>query len=196
METQNVGIVTFDDVELLDFTGPYEVFSCAARVKKDAYKVFTIGQKHLIRSFNGLTFTPDFNVLEEAPHIDLLLIPGGRGTRTEEGNKILIDWIRERASKATRVLSVCTGVFLLVKAGLVDGLSLTTHNSAFDELAELAPDNPIERDKRVLDHGDRVISAGISAGIDMAFGVVADRLGMDDALKAAHYMEYDWKGKL
>ena len=189
----NLGIVIFDDVELLDFCGPYEVFSSANRVSAEArYTVFTVAEKSPVRSNNGLEVIPHY-LLDEAPGIDYLLVPGGRGTRREQDNSVLIDWLSTRAARAERVLSVCTGVFLLVKAGLTEGLTLTTHGSAFDELAEIAPDNELDRGARFLDHGRIAVSAGISAGIDLAFAAVAKHAGEAIAEAAARYMEYDWK---
>jgi len=189
---KTIGIVLFDDVELLDFCGPHEVFSSASRVLEDEpYAVITMAASEEIRTNNGLIVKPHHR-LADAPSIDYLLVPGGRGTRRAQHDPTLIDWIAERGRHASRVLSVCTGVFLLARARLVDGLALTTHHSAFEALAEIAPDNPLDLEARVLDHGRVVISAGISAGIDMAFSVVAADLGTEVAHAAAHYMEYDW----
>ena len=189
---QSIGILIFDGAEILDFCGPYEVFSTAGRVGGDAYHVFTVAEKTQIRSNNGLVVVADYD-LENAPRIDVLLVPGGMGTRQAITREPLIDWVRERANAADRVLSVCTGVFLLVKAGLVDGLSLTTHHAAMDELRQLAPENPIDEEARFLDHGRIAISAGISAGIDLSFHVVSQRLGEEKAVAVAHYMEYAWQ---
>jgi len=191
-QTQSIGILIFDGAEILDFCGPYEVFSTAGKIGDGAYSVFTVAEKSQIRTNNGLVMVADYN-LQDAPKIDVLLVPGGYGTRQAIQRSPLIDWIRERANAADRVLSVCTGVFLLAKAGLVDGLALTTHHAAMDELRQLAPDNPIDEQARFLDHGRIAISAGVSAGIDLSFHVVRQRLGVTQAVAVAHYMEYAWQ---
>jgi len=108
-------------------------------------------------------------------------------------NTTLIDWIKGRSREVELVLSVCTGALLLAKAGLLEGLAATTHHGAIDLLKETAPNTTIQEDKRIVDNGRIIVSAGISAGIDMSLYVISKLLGKELALKTAQYMEYDWK---
>jgi transcriptional regulator GlxA family with amidase domain len=108
-------------------------------------------------------------------------------------NTTLIDWIKSSSREAELVLSVCTGAFLLAKAGLFEALAATTHHGAIELLKEVAPHTVIEEDKRIIDNGRIIVSAGISAGIDMSLYVISKLLGEEQALKTAQYMEYDWK---
>lgn len=104
-----------------------------------------------------------------------------------------MDWIKSCSQKTELLLSVCTGALMLAKAGLLEGLSATTHHGAFDLLQEVAPNTTIQREQRFVDNGKIILSAGISAGIDMSLYVVAKLLGEEQAWETAHYMEYDWK---
>jgi transcriptional regulator GlxA family with amidase domain len=122
----------------------------------------------------------------------VLLIPGGQGTRKEMHNPALIDWIREASTKAELVLSVCTGALLLAKAGLLDGLEATTHHGAIDLLRQTASKTTVHADRRFVDNGRVVCSAGIAAGIDMSLHVVSRLLGQEVAMKTARQMEYPW----
>jgi transcriptional regulator GlxA family with amidase domain len=130
--------------------------------------------------------------LLDCPQPDLLLVPGGQGTRKEMHNPILIDWIKQAYLRAELVLSVCTGALLLAKAGLLDGLEATTHHSAIDLLRQTAPQTKVHADRRFVDNGKVVCSAGIAAGIDMSLHVVGRLLGRDVAEKTAKQMEYPW----
>jgi transcriptional regulator GlxA family with amidase domain len=126
------------------------------------------------------------------PPIDVLLIPGGQGTRPLLNDEPALAWIRARAASAELVLSVCTGALLLGRCGLLDGLSATTHHLALDLLRELAPKSSIRDHERVVDNGRLVTSAGVAAGIDMSFHVLARLLGHETAEKTARYIEYPW----
>ena len=192
--TRSVGILIFDDVEVLDFCGPFEVFAVTGRqVVPGAFNVFTVAHSHdPITARNGLSVIPRA-ALADAPPIDLLLVPGGYGTRPLMHDANLTDWIRERAAQAELVLSVCTGALLLAKAGLLDGLSATTHHGALDLLREVAPATTVRDDLRVVDNGRVITSAGVAAGIDMSFHVVAKLLGTEVATAAARYIEYPWQ---
>jgi transcriptional regulator GlxA family with amidase domain len=192
--TRNLAILIFPDVEVLDFCGPYEVFSVANRfIDPAAFSVFTVAKKPgSVVTHNGLGVHPHFQ-LSDCPKPNILLVPGGRGTRTEMHDPMIIDWIKDAARGAELVLSVCTGSLLLAKAGLVDGLEATTHHGALDLLKELAPNTTVHSDRRYVDNGRIICSAGIAAGIDMSLHVVARLLGDDVAMKTARQMEYPWK---
>lgn len=190
MTTQSVGILVFDDAELLDFCGPYEVFSATNKVLQgNHYNVFLVGEKPEVRSFNGLVVKTDYD-LDTAPPIDLLLVPGGFGTRKQMHNEDLMTWIKSRAPQTEKLLSVCTGSLMLAQGGLVNDLEITTHWAVFNELEKIHPPALVNRKKRVIDHGHVVVSAGVASGIDMAFSIVAQRFGEDAADKIAHYIEY------
>jgi len=111
-------------------------------------------------------------------------------------NPVLIDWIKECSQKAELVLSVCTGALLLAKAGLLEGLTATTHHTAIELLKEITPNTTIVSNKRFVDNGKIILSAGIATGIDMSLYVVAKLLGKEQALQTAQYIEYNWKPEL
>lgn len=192
--TRTLAILIFDDVEVLDFCGPFEVFSVANRFTDPApFNVFTVAEKAgPIVARNGLSVNPHYR-LSDCPHADLLLVPGGQGTRREMHNQVLIDWIGQAAGKAELVMSVCTGALLLGKAGLLDGLEATTHHGSFDLLRQVAPQTTVHEDRRFVDNGRVICSAGIAAGIDMSLHVVGRLLGKEVAHKTARQMEYSWK---
>ena len=191
--TRNLAIVLFEDAEVLDFCGPYEVFSLANRESDlPAFNVFLVAEvKSPVVARNGLSVNPDFD-FEDAPHVDVLLVPGGIGTRKQLENDRLLDWIRRTADVAEMVLSVCTGALVLGKAGLLNGLELTTHHVAYDLLRELVPDSTVHEDRRFVDNGKVITSAGIAAGIDMSLYVVQRLVGYSAAVKTAKHMEYPW----
>ncbi len=193
MTRRKVGILVFPDVEVLDFCGPFEVFGVTGR--KDPtqpFHVCTVAEKSPVIARNGLSVNPQFN-LENCPAADLLLVPGGWGTRREMHNTVLVDWVRERAATAELVLSICTGALILGKAGLLDGLEATTHFGAIDLLRETVPKCRVTPQRRFVDNGRVITSAGISAGIDMSLHVVGRLLGTPVAEETARYMEYRWE---
>jgi transcriptional regulator GlxA family with amidase domain len=194
----------FDDVEVLDFAGPFEVFSTAGVGVMDEvpFNVFTVAQKPQIIARNNLVILPTYT-FENCPDIDIMLIPGGGGyhadgtaygSRREMDNELVINWIKEKSAAAEMVLSVCTGALLLAKAGLLDGLKATTHYRAIDHLRKIAPHTEVIENVRYVDNGRVILSAGVSAGIDMSFYVVSKLLGADVASLGAKYAQYDyWK---
>ena len=121
VNTRSVGILIFDDVEVLDFCGPFEVFSVTVVEEEEPFNVFTVAESRPITARNGLSINPTY-LLDEAPSMDILLIPGGYGTRPLLENTGLLDWIRSRNRKAELTVSVCTGSLLLARAGLLEGL--------------------------------------------------------------------------
>lgn len=193
-KTRSVGIFIFPDVEVLDFCGPFEVFSVAGRqVAPGAFDVFTVGKSaEPLLARNGFCVVPK-HTFADAPAIDLLVIPGGQGTRQLVKNNAVLDWIGRKAASAELVLSVCTGALLLARCGLLDGLSATTHHAALDLLRELAPQTTVRDDVRVVDNGRVITSAGVAAGIDMSFHVLAKLLGRATADATARYIEYPWQ---
>jgi transcriptional regulator GlxA family with amidase domain len=192
-KTRTLGILLFDDVEVLDFCGPFEVFSVANRFTElPAFSVITVSQQPgPVLTRGGLSVNPHHR-LSDCPQPDLLLVPGGYGTRREMHNTALIDWIKKASAKAELVLSVCTGALLLAQAGLLDGLEATSHHGSVDLLRQIAPQTKVHDDRRVVDNGRVICSAGIAAGIDMSLHVVSRLLGKDVADKTAKQMEYPW----
>ena len=199
MDKLAVGILIFDGVEVLDFAGPFEVFSrtrltpgVAAR-QSDAeapFDVFTVAPtRDAVVAIGGLRIVPAF-ALADAPRIDVMVIPGGFGTRALLDDAAMIEWIRDAAGRARHVTSVCTGALLLAKAGLLANRRATTHWGALDLLAAIDPTIRVERGVRAV-HDGVVTSAGISAGIDMALEVVERLHGAEVANDTAHYMEYE-----
>ena len=193
VKTRNVGILLFEKAELLDFAGPYEAFSSAGRYDGAKYfNTFSVGeQKGSITSFNGLPCGIEYD-FDDAPEIDILVVPGGQGTRTEIDNPVVIDWINEVAGKAELMTSVCTGSFLLAKAGLLDGKKATTHWGSIERLREAFPNTEVLEQVRFVDDGFVVSSAGVSAGIDMSLHVIERLCGREAAESAARLMEYDY----
>jgi transcriptional regulator GlxA family with amidase domain len=197
-EPWNVGILVFDRVEVLDFAGPFEVFSRtrvdpsreALRTDEGApFRVFTVAKtKEPINATGGLRIVPRYG-FADAPRIDLLVVPGGFGTRALIDDQETLDWIRGAARDARQVTSVCTGALLLSRAGLLAGKRATTHWAALGELETLGGGVTVVRDARWVDDGI-VSSAGVSAGIDMAFYVVEKLLGKEVADRTARYIDY------
>ena len=202
MEKRTAGILIFDDVEVLDFAGPYEVLSRtrlipgpeARRSDQSApFQVFTVAKtRDAVKATGGLAVLPDYD-FATAPPIDILVVPGGFGTRPLLQDAETLEWIRGRAGAARRVASVCTGSLLLAKAGLLSRRRATTHWNALDLLASLDPTVTVERGVRFVEDGI-ITSAGVAAGIDMTFHLVATLCGHAVAEETARYIEYPWPG--
>ena len=198
MDKATVGILIFDGVEVLDFAGPYEVFSRARltpgiesrRSDESApYRVFTVATgREPVTATGGLRVLPDFDT-STAPPIDVLVVPGGFGTRALLHDDGILTWIRHIAASAHRVTSVCTGSLLLASAGLLAGRRAATHWGALALLAELDATIRVDAHARVVDDGI-VTSAGVSAGIDMALAIVEAMHGRAVADDTARYMDY------
>lgn len=194
----NVGIYVFDEVEVLDACGPFEVFSTAARMKartnKDAkaFEVFMVADRmRTVCARGGLQIVPNFN-FSNHPKIDLLIVPGGIVTAELEREEV-IGWITRTAKTAELVASVCTGAFLLAKAGLLDGKRATTHWEDLEDMRKLFPKVKVEAEERWIDEGRVVSSAGISAGLDMSLYLVSRIEGEELAVRTARQMDYRWQ---
>ncbi|RIK69316.1 MAG: hypothetical protein DCC65_00815 [Planctomycetota bacterium] len=188
---RHVAILLWDGVELLDFAGPAEVFAAARVAGQPVFNVFTVGvDQNPIVSQGFLRVTPNFTI-SDCPAPDVLVIPGGdSGVVTR--NSELMDWIEKASNNTEMMLSVCTGAFVLAKAGLLDEIEATTWHGAVDALRREAPRTKVWDARRYVDSGDIITSAGVSAGIDGALHALARLTGPDVAAKTARYMEYEY----
>ncbi len=191
---RNLAILLFDQVEVLDFAGPFEVFAVADELaEKNLFRVFTVAETPgTIRTNHGMKIVPE-HTFESAPVPDILIVPGGFGTRALLNKPSVLEWIRTRAKRAEIVAAVCTGALVLAKAGLLAGQPATTHYLNLGLLRELAPTADVREDRRFLDNGHLATSAGISAGIDLSLHLVARLHGVSVAEETARYMEYHWR---
>ncbi|HSI58281.1 MAG TPA: DJ-1/PfpI family protein [Ideonella sp.] len=200
--TCTVGIFIFDRVEVLDFAGPYEVFTTASRVSArehpavpEPFRVVTVARSMApVRARAGLSVLPD-HALQAHPPLELLVVPGGV-VADEVARPEVIAWIAACARSAQVTASVCTGAFLLAQAGLLDGRRVTTHWEDIAELQASYPRLTVLAQQRWVDEGAVVTSAGISAGIDMSLHLVERLAGRELALQTARQLEFDWAEKL
>lgn len=192
----SLGILVFPEVEVLDFCGPFEAFSVFHTVGDDPqplYKVHVIAETlDLVSCRNGLLVQPHF-AIDEHPPLDMILVPGGFGTRAVVENRRLLDWVASHSASASLTMSVCTGSFVLGAVGLLDGKEATTHWGSIDRMREMHPATTVRENVRFVDQGAIVTSAGVSAGIDMALHVIERMHGREIAGKVARIMEYDWR---
>lgn len=183
-----LGVVLFPDFEVLDVYGPIEVLGFL----KDQFRVLMVGpERGVIASAQGPPTVADHG-LADCPALDMLLVPGGLGTRREVGNERLLAWLRERAAAASYVTSVCTGAALLARAGILDGHRATSNKRGWDWVVSQGPKVQWVRRARWVEDGKLWTSSGVSAGIDMTLQLVATRLGKEAAEDAAWRIEYAW----
>ena len=198
MKKINVGILIFDEVEVLDFAGPFEVFS-RTRLLKGAesrrsdenapFNPFTVSiDTKPLTATGGLKIIADYT-FNNFPKIDILIVPGGYGTRTLLNNEILLKWIKAVSDKANITASVCTGSLLLAKAGLLEGKRATTHWGAIEALKSISKDIQVITERRVV-NDEIITSAGVSSGIDMAFMIVENLYGEEVASDTSKYIEF------
>ncbi|MBV8559224.1 MAG: DJ-1/PfpI family protein [Acidimicrobiia bacterium] len=181
------GILLFDQAEELDFAGPLEVFGMACQ---DGDRVVTVAERsEPVRANLGLRVVPDHSVAD-APPLDVLVVPGGFGTRREADNPVLLDWIKQVAAGCTWVTSVCTGSMLLEAAGVIDGRNVTTHWAMIDTFRRKDTVTVLDGRRYVRD-GNVVTAAGVSAGIDMSLWVVGQLYGVEHVRGVQRMMEYD-----
>ena len=196
MNRKHVGIVVFENVEVLDFCGPFEVFSVTRlneekrREEPSPFTVFLVAEPTSpVVATGGMKVLPDYD-LDSCPQVDILVVPGGWGTRKEMNNERLLKWINDRSRQVETLTSVCTGALLLGKAGLLDGKRATTHWRSLDWMQKLFPKVMVEKRLHFVEEGALFTSAGISAGIDMSLKVVARYCGEAIARATARHMEY------
>ena len=192
MNKWSVGIFLFNEVEVLDFAGPFEVFSVTEVNEEKPFTDYTVSENgEMITARNGLKVQPDYSI-ENLPPVDILIIPGGLGAREYEiKNEIVIKWIRQQMKEVKLMTSVCTGALLLAKAGLLEGLKATTHWASIEKFKNEFQNVEVIENVKFVDEGHIITSAGISAGINMAFHIVKNLLGVHVAEDTAKRMEYD-----
>jgi transcriptional regulator GlxA family with amidase domain len=193
---KHVGIVLFNDIEVLDFCGPFEVFSAVRlneeerRAEPSPFETSLISETlSPVTTTGGMKVIPKYS-FDNCPSIDILVVPGGWGTRKELSNPVMLEWLRKRASEVEILTSVCTGSMLLGFAGQLDGLHATTHWRSLDWMRDSFPEVIVEYEQHVVSDGRVFTSAGISAGIDMALEVVTRYFGEGIARATAEHMEY------
>ncbi len=187
--SSSIGILLFDGAEELDWAGPWEVLAALAQTKPEL-RVITVAERdEPIRCAKGLRVLPDVS-FESAPRFDVILVPGGLGTRREVDNPTLIGWLRKVGADCTWVTSVCTGALLLHEAGFARGRRVTTHWSFADAL-EQRGDVTVLRGPRWVRDGNLVTAAGVSAGIDMALWLVGQLYNPETARTVQRAIEYD-----
>ena len=189
-DLRTFGVLLFKGFELLDVFGPLEAWGMLANMGQ--CKVTTVAERSgAVTSAQGPKAIADFG-FADCPHLDLILIPGGIGTREEISNQPLLDWLKTRAEKAEAVTTVCTGTAILARTGLLDGRRATTNKRAFKWVAEQGAKVNWVREARWVEDGKFATSSGVSAGIDMALAVMARLYGATTAEQIAIAMEYEW----
>jgi transcriptional regulator GlxA family with amidase domain len=190
--TTRIGVLLFDGVEELDWAGPWEVLAAwAQRWPDDDVEVLTIADAEgPISCAKGARVLAD-RTLDEAGPLDVLVYPGGQGTRGHLTDTTRLDWLRATAAATPLVTSVCTGSLVLAAAGLLDGRPATTHWDTLDLLGELGTDIEVRPEDRFVDDGDIITAAGVSAGIDMALHIIARLHSPDRAREVKRYIQYD-----
>ncbi len=191
MRTLNVAIFIYNDAEVLDFAGPFEVFNVANTVSgRQLFNVYLVAESEQIQfARNNFRVLPDFDFTNN-PQADVLVIPGGNGRKVQMHLVPVLNWVKHEATNAMAVASVCTGAFLLGNAGLLNGLSATTHHESYNEFEAAFPKTKLIRNVRYVDNGKVSTAAGISAGIDMSIMLVGKIHGHALALAVAKQMEY------
>lgn len=187
-----IGIYVFDGAEELDWVGPWEVLAAWSQLfPDDGVEVFTLARdRREVRCAKGLRVVTDYT-WADSPVMDVLVYPGGRGTRDHLGDDTVRDWVRGLAESATVMTSVCTGSLVLADAGLLDGRPATTHWGSLEHLGALGRDVEVRPDDRFVDDGPVITAAGVSAGIDMALYLVARLHSAERAKEVRRYIQYD-----
>ncbi len=193
MKSRNVAILIFNDVEVLDFAGPYEVFNVANEVYGEKnFNVYTVAEnENIISAKNHFRVIPDYTI-NNHPKTDILIIPGGEGRKVQMLNNVITTWVKEMAGKVELLLTVCTGAFIAGHAGVFDVKKATTHHGSYDEFEKSFPDIELVKNVKYVDSGKIITAGGISAGINMSLYVVDKLIGNNFGMKTAERMEYDY----
>lgn len=188
---RNVGILIFEDAEVLDFCGPFEVFAITSELNDyGLFNVFTVAKTvNPVTAVNGLSVNPDYS-FKIAPAIDILIISGGSGSRIQMNDADTLNWVKEVHRQTEYTVSICSGSRILGALGLLDNQPFCTHHEVYEHMQEIAPRAIPQRHKRFTNFGNVYTSGGISAGIDVSFHLVEKIHGPEIAQKTADYMEY------
>lgn len=194
MSKVQVAILLFDEVEVLDFAGPFEVFSVTAQLSGyQSLEVKTVAKtKSLIHAKNGLQVKPDLGT-GELNQVDILIIPGGDGSKAVIQDEELLEWIDCLIENAQTVFTVCSGARILAKLGYLQGQRFTTHHEVFEDVLAIEPSAVPDKRARFVDNGKFMTAAGVAAGIDLSLYVVEKYFGEEVKKKTARYMEYEGK---
>ncbi|HEY6246848.1 MAG TPA: DJ-1/PfpI family protein [Pyrinomonadaceae bacterium] len=188
---RNLAILIFDGVQIIDYTGPYETFGHTYSNDGQAFNIYTVSEKtNAITTSMGMSVNPKFS-FENAPKPDVLLVPGG-DVRSQVDSPTVLKWVQDMSKNAEIVMSVCNGAFILAKAGLLDGMEATTTAGLIPLLRQEAPKVKVVDDRRFVDNGHIITTAGLSSGIDGALHVIERLYGRGTAQMAALGMEYNW----
>lgn len=192
MTKKNLAILLFEQVEVLDFAGPFEVFSVANELHDyDLFNVFTVSHHtKTINAVNGLKVMPDCDFDSCPAHIDYLVIPGGNGSKVFFNDPAYQTWVEKHYQRATAVLTICSGTRFLAPLGLLNNKRFCTHQEVYPSIAELAPDSKPQRRLRYVTEDKLTSAGGISAGIDASFELLLNMTNADVCAKTAKYMEY------
>ena len=190
---RNVAIFIFNDVEVLDFTGPFEVFNVTgAIINPKPFNTYTVAlTEQPVKAHGSLSINPNYSI-DNCPTPDIILLPGGDGRRRLMKDERVLNWIAKHVDNLEKLLSVCTGAFYIAHSGLLNGLSATTHHGAFAEFKKSFPDVTLIEDKRYVENGRIITAGGISAGIDMSLYVVEQLLGKEKLALTLKEMEWQW----
>ena len=188
----NIGIYIYQHAEVLDFSGPFEVFSTAKRLGRKNWNIFFVAETAALVKARGNFLVSPHYTLDNHPDIDVLVVVGGIHTQEVKKSNV-VEWVSNVAVSAKKIASVCTGSFLLAEAGLLDGLSATTHWEDIPDLRSEYPRINVLENRRWVSEGKIVTSAGISAGIDMTLFLVAELSSWELAEKTARQMEFHWR---
>jgi len=184
----NAGILVFDKVEELDFTGPFEVLSYVNKIKADSINVWLIGKGETIKGYNGLRFFTDYTI-DNCPRLDVLIVPGGQGRKIAMKDSKILDFIKERYPELKYLSSVCTGSLVIGAAGLLNSKHATTYHTAFDELSEMGV---IVEKSKVVQDGNIITGAGVSIGIEVGLYLGSKLFDEATAQQVADRIEYNW----
>lgn len=186
----NIGILIFQKIEELDFIGPFEVLSYINKIKPESTRVWLISDGgQIIRVYNGLRFFADYTI-DNCPHLDVLVVPGGQGRKSAMKSKKILNFIKSRYDELKYLSSVCTGSLIIGATGLLKGKKATTYHTAFGELSEMGV---IAEKSKVVQDGKIIIGAGVSSGIDVGLYLLSKLFDEATAQQVANKIEYDWK---
>lgn len=190
---KNVAILIFDNAEVLDFAGPFEVFSVASELKNsELFNVFTVARdSNAISAVNGLSVNPKYN-FQDCPPVDILIISGGVGSRKAMVDQETLTWVEQIHHNTLYTVSICSGSRILGTLGLLDNKKYCTHQDVYEHMEEIVPSGLPQKEKRFVQEGKIFTSGGISAGIDLSFHIVTLLYSSNTAKETAAYMEYNF----